>query len=257
MKNITKQLLWDGKQTCGAWLTSGSDIIAEAMAQIGFDWICIDTEHGPGDSRETRTQLQGIGTTPTTPIVRVAWKDLVAVKKILDLGAQGLIFPWINSKEDAEQAVSYCKYPLEGIRGYAGEVRGARYGFDGDYLQTANNEVLIAVQIETREAVQNIEDIVQVPGIDVIFIGPWDLSFSLGCPLNFNHPDHREAMLRIETAAKEAGKTLGTIAGDIKDLFKFYDKGYQFVGVGIDMVLLLNAAKDQLHKVRTELIKQV
>ena len=256
MKNTTKQMLQDGKQTCGAWLTSGSDVIAEAMSQVGFDWICIDTEHGHGDSRETRTQLQGIGTTSTTPIVRVAWNDLVVIKKILDLGAQGLILPWVNSKDEAEQAVSYCKYPPEGIRGYAGEVRGARYGFDHDYLQTANNEVLIAVQIETREAVQNIEKIVQVPGIDVIFVGTWDLSFSLGCPLDFNHPDHRKAMLRIETAAKEAGKTLGTITGNVQDLAKFYDRGYQFVGVCIDMVLLLNAAKTQLHKVRTELLAQ-
>ena len=94
----------------------------------------------------------------------------------------------------------------------------------------------------------------RLPGIDVIFVGPWDLSFSLGCPLDFNHPDHREAMLRIETVAKEAGKTLGTITGNIQDLAKFYDKGYQFVGMCIDMALLLNAAKTQLHKVRTELL---
>lgn len=255
MKNTTKQMLREGKKTCGAWVSTGSDIVTEAMAEVGFDWICIDTEHGPGDFRETRAQLQALSTTPTTPIVRVAWNDMVMVKKILDIGAQGLILPWVNTKAQAEQAVNACKYPPAGLRGYAGEVRGARYGFDRDYLQTANDEILIALQIETREAVQNIEEIVQVPGIDVLFVGPWDLSFSLGCPLNFDHPDHRQAMLRIETVAKEAGKILGTITGNLQDLKKFYDKGYQFVATCIDITFLINAAKNQLHQVRTELLK--
>ena len=256
MKNRTKQKLLEGKPTCGMWLSSGSDAAAEAMAQVGFDWMCVDTEHGQGDFQETRSQLQGIGTSPTTPIVRVPWNDLVAVKKILDLGAQGVILPWVNTREQAVYAVNACKYPPDGIRGYAGGNRADRYGFDKEYLQTANEEILIALQIETREAVQNIEDIVRVPGVDVIFVGPWDLSFSLGCPLNFDHPDHREAMRKIETVTKEAGKILGTITGDLQDLGKYYDRGYQFVAVGVDMYFLINAAKTQLHRVRTELLKQ-
>jgi 4-hydroxy-2-oxoheptanedioate aldolase len=181
---------------------------------------------------------------------------MVMVKKILDLGAQGVILPWVNTREQAEYAVQACKYPPEGIRGYAGGTRADRYGFDSDYLQTANEEILIAVQIETREAVQNIQDIVQVPGVDVIFVGPWDLSFSLGCPLNFDHPDHREAMHKAERVTKEAGKILGTITGDLQDLAKYYDKGYQFVAVGVEMYFLINAAKAQLSRVRSELLRQ-
>lgn len=250
MKNRTKHLLKEGKQTCGLWLISGSDTVAEAIAQIGFDWLCIDTEHGLGDFRETRAQLQGIATSPATPIVRPPVNDLTAIKKHLDLGAQGVIIPWVNTKEESEYAVRACHYPPAGIRGYAGGVRADRFGTDSGYLQTANDELLIAVQIETREGVQNIEEIVEVPGVDVIFIGPWDLSFSLNCPLDFSHPDHRAAMQRVETAAKAAGKILGTVTGDMQELKKYYERGYQFVALGLEMNLFINAAKTQLHNVR-------
>ncbi|MCP4398643.1 MAG: hypothetical protein GY801_15265, partial [bacterium] len=167
MKNTSKHLLKEGKHTCGLWLISGSDIVTEAMAQIGFDWLCIDTEHGSGDFQETRAQLQGIATSATTPIVRPAVNDITVIKKILDLGAQGVIVPWVNTQEEAEYAVRACQYPPVGIRGYAGGTRADRFGLDREYLQTANDEILIAVQIETREGVQNIKEIVQVPGVDV------------------------------------------------------------------------------------------
>jgi 2-keto-3-deoxy-L-rhamnonate aldolase RhmA len=252
MKNTTKHLLQEGKQTCGLWLTSGSDTVAEAMAQVGFDWLCIDTEHGNGDFRETRAQLQGIGTSATTPIIRPAVNDFTAIKKMLDLGAQGLVLPWVNSREEAEYAVRACQYPPDGIRGFAGQIRADRFGADPAYLHTANAELLIAVQIETREAVQNIEEIVKVPGVDVIFIGPWDLSFSLGCPLDFEHPDHRAAMQRVEKTAKAAGKVLGTVTSDLRDLAKYYERGYQFVAIGVEMGLLLNAARTQLQRVKEE-----
>ncbi len=257
MKNRTKQLLKEGKHTCGLWLILGSDMVAEAMAQVGFDWLCIDTEHGAGDFQETRAQLQSIATSSTTPIVRPAVNDFTMIKKALDIGAHGLIVPWVNTKEEAEAVVQACKYPPDGLRGYAGGIRADRFGADTDYLHTANEELLIAIQIETREAVQNIEEIVQVPGIDVIFIGPWDLSFSLGCPLDFDHPDHRAAMQRIETAAKAAGKVLGTVTGDLNDLATYYERGYQFVAIGLDTGLLINAAKSQLHNVRDVLNREL
>lgn len=250
MHNKTKHLLKEGKQTCGLWLISGSDAVTEAIAQLGFDWLCVDTEHGVGDFRETRAQLQGIATSTTTPIVRPAVNDLTAIKKLLDLGAQGLVIPWVNTKAEAEYAVRACRYPPAGIRGYAGGIRADRFGADAEYLQTANEELLIAVQIETREGVQNIEAIVEVPGVDVIFIGPWDLSFSLGCPLDFSHPDHRAAMQRVETAAKAAGKILGTVTGSINDLKTYYERGYQFVAIGLELNLLINAARMQLQTIR-------
>jgi 2-keto-3-deoxy-L-rhamnonate aldolase RhmA len=257
MKNRTKQMLREGKQTCGGWLTMGSDVAAEIMAQVGFDWICIDTEHGHGGFQETRHQLQAISTANITPIVRVPWNDLVSIKKTLDLGAQGLIIPWINTKEQAEQAVRYCKYPPEGIRGFAGGTRIWRYGFDDDYLQTVNDEILIAIQIETREAINNLKEIVNIPGIDVIFVGPGDLSFSLGCPLDFENPDHQEAMKTIETVAKNAGIPLGTIsAGDNEYLAQMYERGYQFVAVCCDMELMGTAAKNQFKKVKADMLKR-
>ena len=250
MKNRTKQLLKEGKQTCGLWLTSGSGIVSEAMAQLGFDWLCVDTEHGSGGYEDARAQLQGISTSAATPIARPAVNDFTAIKKILDLGAQGVIVPWVNSKEEAEYVVQSCLFPPRGLRGYAGGVRADRFGADSEYLSSVNEELLIAVQIETRDAVQNIDEIVQVSDVDVIFIGPWDLSFSLGCPLDFEHPEHRAAMQRVESAAKAAGKILGTVTGDLKDLETYYERGYQFVAIGLEMGLLLNAAKDQLNTVR-------
>lgn len=256
MKNRTKQMLREGKQTCGAWLTMGSDVAAEIMAQIGFDWMCIDTEHGHGSFSETRHQLQAISTTDATPIVRVPWNDLVYIKKTLDLGAQGLIIPWVNTKEEAEQAVHFCKYPPAGVRGFAGGTRIWRYGFDDEYLQMVNDEILIVVQIETQEAIRNLKEIVTVPGIDVIFIGFADLSYSLGCPLDLDHPTHKEAMKTIETIAKNAGIPLGTIvAGNNEYLAQMYERGYQFVAVCCEMELMSTAAKQQFKKVKSEFLK--
>ena len=256
MKNRTKHLLLDGRQTCGLWLTSGSGIVAEAMAQLDFDWLCVDTEHGSGGYQDARAQLQGIATSgTTTPIARPAVNDLTAIKKILDLGAQGVIVPWVNSKEEAEYVVQSCLFPPQGVRGYAGGVRADRFGMDAEYLETVCDELLIAVQIETREAVQHIDEIVQVPEVDVIFIGPWDLSFSLGCPLDFAPPDHRAAMQRVESAAKNAGKILGTVTGDLKALETYYERGYQFVAIGLEMGLLQNAVKTQLKTVQENFLK--
>jgi 2-keto-3-deoxy-L-rhamnonate aldolase RhmA len=256
MKNMTKQKLRKGEQTCGAWLTMGSDLVAEVMAEVGFDWICIDTEHGHGSFQELRHQLQALAGTATTPIVRVPWNDLVSIKKTLDLGAHGLVIPWVNTREQAEQAVRACKYPPAGVRGFAGGTRIWRYGFDDDYLHTVNDEILIALQIETREAISNLADIVSVPGVDVIFVGPGDLSFSLGCPLDFEHPDHRAAMTTIETTAQQAGLPLGTIsAGDNEYLAQLYERGYQFVATCCDLELLRSAAIQQLHTVQTEFLR--
>ena len=256
MKNRTKELLREGKQTCGGWLAMGDDVAAEIMTQVGFDWIVVDNEHGHGDFQDTRHQFQAICTTETTPLVRVPWNDLATLKKVLDLGTQGVIVPWVNTKEEAEQVVRYCKYPPEGIRGYAGGTRAYRYGADEEYLQTVNDELLIAVQIETHEAVKNIKEIVNVSGIDVIFVGPADLSFSLGCPMNYEHPAHIEAMKIIETATKNAGVWLGTaVVGNNEYLAKMYERGYQFVAVCCDMVLLTNATKQQFQLVKQKMMK--
>ncbi len=174
MKNVLKRRLKAGEQVYGTWITLESPIASELMSTLGFDYFVFDTEHSPLDMYMAQTLMQAMrGDSKTTPIVRVNWNDLVQIKRALDIGAHGILVPWVNNKEEAEMAVKATRYAPDGLRG-CGPRRAAM--FDPDYLKTADNEILVICQIETKEAVENIEDIVSVEGMDVSYIGPADLS---------------------------------------------------------------------------------
>ena len=250
-ENRVKQRLKEGKKTAGAWLQIASPFTAEIMSQAGFDWLMIDMEHGPGDILTLMAQLQAMNGGGVVPFVRAPGHDAVMIKRILDAGVYGLLFPYINTKAEAEAAVRVCKYPLEGIRGVAGSPRAAGYGQNvKDYLTSANDQILIIVAIETVEAVANLDQILEVPGIDGVFIGPMDLATSMGYLGHPNQPEVQDVIALIETKVLGANKVLGTIAGNWEQAQTQYEKGYHMLMLMADGVSLGKLAMETVNKFR-------
>ena len=231
MRNELKRRLKAGAQVYGIWVTIESPLVTELLSDLGFDYFVFDTEHSPLDIYHAQTLMQAMRPMGTTPIVRVWWNDLVAIKRALDIGAYGVVVPWVNTKEQAEMAVKACRYAPEGLRG-CGPRRAAL--FDPDYLHTANDEILIIAQIETKQAVENIEEILSVEGIDVSYIGPADLSASHGHLGNMSHPDVQKAIDRVFDASEAAGVAKGVHLGSGKTILDRVEQGYNLITVGSD-----------------------
>ena len=210
MKNILKEKLKNGQEVIGTFVSLGHPDVTEVLSRSGFDWLLIDGEHSVIGLETMQLMMQAMNGSNCTPIVRPQWNDMVIIKRVLDTGAHGVLVPWVNSREEAEHAVRACKYPPEGLRGW-GPRRAAL--FDSDYFQTANGEILVIVQIETRQAVSNVDDILAVDGIDAVYVGPFDLSldFGLSGP-DFNNAAYAAAFDRVVEAAKKAGKPAGMFA---------------------------------------------
>jgi 2-dehydro-3-deoxyglucarate aldolase/4-hydroxy-2-oxoheptanedioate aldolase len=248
--NRIKQLLKEGKYTCGSWVSLCSPIGAEAMGLSGFDWLLIDMEHGAGDLQTLLTQLQGIAAAgETVPFVRVQWNDAVVIKRVLDLGAYGVMVPAIRSAEEAKAAVAAIKYPPQGIRGLAGN-RGAKYGLDGDYVKQANDEIMMILQIENKAAIDQIDAILDVPGIDVAFLGPNDLSGDMGHVGNWDHPDVQKAIKKLEDAADKRNIPLGTVSRNWDAAKAFIDRGYRFQSLMGDLPFLIQGARAAVSSFR-------
>ena len=247
-ENTVKRKLKAGEKTFGAWLHLCSGMSAEIMGGAGFDWILVDMEHGHGDLQTLVSQLQGMNGSKSIPLVRSPWNDVVMVKRILDIGAYGIMIPWVNTKEEAEHAVQACKYPPRGVRGLAKNTRATAYGRSfPEYAYKANDEVLVILQVETMNAVNNIHGILSVPDVDAVFIGPSDLSASMGIMGQFDHPELLKAMNTVEAAAKEHGVALGTLCSTIEQMQVLLDRGYQFVSMGSDASLLVQASNNLLQ----------
>jgi 2-keto-3-deoxy-L-rhamnonate aldolase RhmA len=241
--NHAKHALKAGRATAGAWLSLCNGIAAEIMGDAGFDWLLIDMEHGHGDYQTLLGQLQALSGSRTTPIVRVQWNDPAVIKRVLDMGAHGVMIPLVGSRAEAEAAVRACKYPPEGIRGVAGGHRAGGFGrLAADYWKRANTEILVIVQVETREAVAQIDGMLGVAGVDVAFIGPADLAAALGHLGDPKHPDVVDAIGRVETAAKRAGVALGTISRNWEEARTLYGRGYQMVTLCSDAGLVSQGA---------------
>jgi len=247
LKNELKKKLKSGKRTLGVWITVESPIVSELLSGLGFDWFVFDLEHSPLEILLAQTLMQATKGS-TTPIVRVAWNDPVQVKRALDIGAYGVVIPWVNNKEDAKKAVEACRYPPQGIRG-CGPRRCSL--FDPEYLKTANEEILVIAQIETREAVQNLEEICSVEGIDVLFVGPSDLSASYGYIGKPEVLDVQKAIARVLEVAKNNGLAAGIYTGGGKTLVDRCKEGFQFIAVGGDLALLRRGAEETLNPLRT------
>ncbi|MCA9437781.1 MAG: 2-dehydro-3-deoxyglucarate aldolase [Candidatus Omnitrophica bacterium] len=234
MKWIRERVL-QGELFSGTFLNLGSSLTAEIAGQAGFDYVLIDLEHGSGDHDSLLVQLQAVDSTPAATIVRVAWNDPVRIKRVLDLGPSGIMVPMVNTAEEAQRAVSAMKYPPVGIRGVAASNRACRFGpgFD-DYFSQANDNLLTVVQIETPVALENIESIADVEGVDVLFVGPSDLSVSLGIGRQVEHPEMREAYSAVIAAAKGNGKAAGILVQTEEQLAMAIDLGFTFISLSSD-----------------------
>jgi 2-keto-3-deoxy-L-rhamnonate aldolase RhmA len=224
-----------GKFMAGAWCNLASGITTEMAAQAGFDWILIDQEHGPGDNLTLLNQLQAIGDRPSAAIVRIAWNERIGFKRALDLGAAGIMIPYIETADDAARTVAYLRYPPDGQRGVAMSPRAAGFGADFDtYFSEANRNLLAVTQIETGTAVRNARKIAAVDGVDVLFVGPLDLSISVGLPGRFEDPDYLAILAQVASAARQAGKAAGILLPTGHLIERVYDMGFRFVAVGSD-----------------------
>jgi 2-dehydro-3-deoxyglucarate aldolase len=248
--NRVKQLLREGKAACGTWVSLCSPIAAEVVGMAGFDWLLIDMEHGAGDYQTLISQLQAIGAAgESEPIVRVQWNDAAIVKRVLDAGARGVMIPGIKTVEEARRAVACTKYPPQGYRGIA-SVRGGKYGLDAGYLKEANDQVMVFLQVETKEAVQDINAILDVPGIDVCFVGPNDLAADLGHIGELTHPEVVAAIDKVDKAAKARKIPLGTVSRGWDAARALFEKGYQAVSVQSDLNFLLTASRQAVESFR-------
>ncbi|MFC1885799.1 HpcH/HpaI aldolase/citrate lyase family protein [Thermodesulfobacteriota bacterium] len=250
-ENRTKRLLKAGKKTAGAWAQILSPISAEILSRAGFDWLIIDMEHGPNEIPTLLAQMQAMSGSKAVPIVRAPWNDFVVIKRILDVGAYGILVPYVNNRAEAEAAVRACKYPPEGIRGIAGSTRAAGFNQNSmNYFSRANEEILVITQVETGEAVKNIDEILEVEGVDGVFIGPMDLATNLGHLYNPNVPDVQDAITAVEEKTLKSEKFLGTISGTWDQAKKLYDKGYQMITLMSDGVGLANMASEKMSVFR-------
>jgi len=205
-----KTRLHAGQPCLGAQISLTDPAVAEIFGRAGFDWLVLDTEHAALNEQTVRAMLQAAAHTPAVALARPLRLDSDAIRRFLDLGAPGILCPFVNTGEEAQQFVNACRYPPAGIRGY-GPRRAATYGFDVDeYMQIANECIVCIPIIESRQAIENIEAIVAVDGIDGISIGPMDLSISMGLFRQFEHPDYLAAVERVRQVCKKYGKAMGT-----------------------------------------------
>ena len=234
-ENRAKRLFKEGKKTSGAWAQLASATSTEILCRAGFDWLIIDMEHGPNDIPTLVAQMQAMNGFQAVPIVRAPWNDFVIIKRILDAGAYGVLVPYVNTKAEAEEAVAACKYPPDGIRGIAGSTRAAAFNQNAmGYFSRANEEILIITQVETRQAVDNIDEILEVSGVDGIFIGPMDLATNMGHIYDPTQPDVQEAIAQVEEKVFKSDKFLGTISKDWDQAKQLFDRGYQLVSLMAD-----------------------
>ncbi len=245
--NKFKHGLSRGELQIGLWCSLCSNIAAEVVAHSGYDWLLLDTEHSPNELPDLVAQLQAVGTGTASAIVRPAWNDTVLIKRVLDIGAQTVLLPYVQNAGEARRAVAATRYPPRGVRGVTASGRAARYGRVGDYLKHASDEICVLVQAETREALDNIEAIASVDGVDGVFIGPSDLAASLG---HLGDPGHAVVQAALKEAAdrlKKAGKPAGILTSNEEEARRFIEWGYLFVAVGSDLGLLSKNA-DALAK---------
>lgn len=224
-----------GEVMLGIGANIGSSLTVEMIGAAGFDWTWIDCEHGAGDFSELIPQIQAASIHNAPAIVRIAWNEAPRFKRVLDLGAAGIMVPYVTSDREAAQAASAMRYPPEGIRGVARFNRACGFGQNFDaYFKQANDSLLTVVQIETRESVERAEEIAAVKGVDVLFIGPLDLSVNLDMTGKYEHPDFLKAMDTVATACRKNGKTAGILVPRLDFLESWIAKGFTFVVVGSD-----------------------
>jgi len=245
LHNPFKQALKSGRLQIGIWHSLSSHLVAEILADAGFDWILIDTEHAPNELPMVLAELQAVSGGTAHAVVRPAWNDPVIIKRLLDIGAQSLLIPYVETEEEAKRAVMATRYPPEGFRGYAGQARASRYGRIKGYHAAANAEICLLVQVETRRGLENLEAIARVEGVDGVFVGPGDLSAALGFLGQPNHPEIVKIIEGMIGRIKKAGCAPGILTSDAELAQRYIELGCLFAAVGSDIGLVARGA-DQL-----------
>jgi 2-keto-3-deoxy-L-rhamnonate aldolase RhmA len=241
---------------------SGTASTAEAMGCLGFDWLVVDMEHVPIDVKDTYQILQAIAGTSATPVVRLAWNELVTVKRALDIGAQTLMFPFVQNADDARRAVASTRYPQAGevnpgTRGFAAMHRASRYATAADYGKRANDGIFRMIQLETPAAIERLEDIAAVEGVDALFMGPGDLSAAMGQIGNIAHPEVQAAIKDAAIRAKKIGRPIGIVGPTPEMVQQFIGYGYNYVAIASDMGMMMRQANTFLSAMKPALAQQL
>ncbi len=242
-RNGFKRALARGETQIGLWSSLSSNYSVEVIAGAGFDWLLLDMEHSPNDLESLLAQLQAAASYATHAVVRVPWNDMVSIKRVLDVGAQSLLVPYVSSAAEARAAVSFTRYPPQGMRGVAGTTRATRFGRIKDYARRAHEEICVLVQVETQSALDNIEAICATDGVDGVFVGPADLHASLGHPGEIANPKVKPVIDDAVQRIRKAGKAPGILTPSEDDARHWLECGALFVAVGADVGILARGAE--------------
>lgn len=242
--NPFKAALQAGQRQIGLWLTLSDPYCAEVCASTGFDWVLIDGEHSPNDLRSILGQLQAVAAYPTHAVVRPPIGETWVIKQLLDMGAQSLLVPMVETAEQARQLVAAVRYPPDGVRGVGSRMaRASQFSAQADYLQKADDRICLLVQVESRKGMENLEAIAAVDGVDGVFIGPSDLSADYGHLGQSGHPEMQALIAEAARRIAAAGKPSGILTLNADEAQRFIGWGYGFVAVGADMALLTEGAR--------------
>lgn len=241
--NSLRQRLVAGERLIGCWCSLGNAITTEVLGVAGFDWVLLDGEHSPNDVISFIPQLMALKDSPSAPVVRPASNNTVEIKRLLDAGFYNFLVPFVESADDARRAVAATRYPPQGIRGVSVSQRGNRYGSVPGYFEGVNEQICVAVQIESRAGLAAAAEIAAVDGVDCIFIGPSDLAAGIGHLGNANHPDVQAAIASVFATVRAAGKPVGILAGVEADARRYLAMGATFVAVGSDLGLFRAATQ--------------
>jgi 2-keto-3-deoxy-L-rhamnonate aldolase RhmA len=245
--SLKARLVEERTASFGAWISSASIVVVDALKDLGFEWFMIDTEHSHVNPETLAAMVAAVGTSGPTPLVRVGNIDQYLVKQALDSGARGVLVPLVSTEAQAREVVRFAKYPPLGVRG-AAAAAASRYGLKlASYLRSANDETIVGVQIETAAALENLESIAGVEGVDLLFVGPQDLTLSLGLLDDRANPRVREAMRSVVEVCERYGKVPGTLVINAEEKRSALDLGFRFVSLGADLRFLIDGAQHFLR----------
>lgn len=252
MENKLKKLIQKDEITYGVWNAINDTYIAEILAGAGYDWIVVDAEHSPFDQRTILTQIQAMAAYPETQvIVRAPSADAVYLKKILDFGVQSILIPMVETVEQAEEMVQAVRYPPNGTRGVAPSMaRASRWGAVENYAQNADEEMCLILQIESKKGIENLEEISKIEGVDALFIGPADLSASYDHLGDTDHPEIEQVIQEALETIRKNGKVAGILALHENEVQAYADQGANFIGIGVDLLMLASAVRETIGKYR-------
>lgn len=248
--NALKRALKAGELQIGCWLSLGSPAAAEICAGAGFDWVLVDMEHAPNDLQAVHQQLHAIAGHTVSPLVRAYWNDTVLIKRLLDVGVPSLLIPYVQNADEARRAVQAVRYPPRGVRGVSASSRANQFGRVKDFFRHADDEICLILQVETRAALAQIEEIAAVDGVDAIFVGPQDLAADFGQIGNPGHPDVQAAIADALKRIAATGKAPAILAFNEADAKRWIEHGARFVAVTSDLFLLARATEGVVRAYR-------